>query len=103
MPAPPGPQSCSKPCSSGLTAGPRPRLHRPASAAQVSPQKARPPASAPTRRVREAAPAQTRGGPMSIQGFIKATGHAAPGDAGGAPEPKRAKRNGRRGAADFFD
>ena len=62
-----------------------------------------PPASAPTRRVREAAPAQTRGGPMSIQGFIKATGHAAPGDAGGAPEPKRAKRNGRRGAADFFD
>ena len=60
-------------------------------------------ASAPTRRVREAAPAQTRGGPMSIQGFIKATGHAAPGDAGGAPEPKRAKRNGRRGAADFFD
>ena len=62
-----------------------------------------PPASAPTRRVREAAPAPTRGGPMSIQGFIKATGHAAPGDAGGAPEPKRAKRNGRRGAADFFD
>ena len=62
-----------------------------------------PPASAPTRRVREAAPAPARGGPMSIQGFIKATGHAAPGDAGGAPEPKRAKRNGRRGAADFFD
>ena len=61
-----------------------------------------PPASAPTRRVREAAPAPARGGPMSIQGFIKATGHAAPGDAA-APEPKRAKRNGRRGAADFFD
>ena len=61
-----------------------------------------PPASAPTRRVREAAPAPARS-PMSIQGFIKATGHAAPGDAGGAPEPKRAKRNGRRGAADFFD
>ena len=58
-----------------------------------------PPASAPTRRVREgsAAPAA---GPMSIQGFIKATGHAAPGDAS-APEPKRAKR-GRTGAADFF-
>ena len=63
-----------------------------------------PPASAPTRRVREAAPAPApaRSGPMSIQGFIKATGHAAPGDAA-APEPKRAKRNGRRGAADFFD
>ena len=56
----------------------------------------------PEGRVHEAAPGPASSRPMSIQGFIKATGHAAPGDAA-APEPKRAKRNGRRGAADFFD